>query len=847
MNDSKIAAPPLWPHLRSYSGGFARRISMPLGGIGTGTIGIGGRGDLRSWEIFNEPAENFRPVLGFFAIRTKSRSGVTVSRVLEGPIDHTDFEGPFGAPVDLAGLPRFRSSRFDVAYPLATVHLQDSDVPLSVRLEAFNPLIPTNEDASGIPVAILRYVCTNLTEDAIDVSICGTLDNLTGGGGQTARTRLRQSTLDLSASVNEQRAFGNNVGVYLHSPNWNRHSSSYGEMAIALVNPSNPSFRTQWRDLSWGDSLLDFWEDFTSDGALDEVGNGEPRVPVASLNDQRTLAPGESQSFTFIISWRFPNRRAWTGGLSERIDFGELSDDIIGNYYSTRFASAWEVVSHVTESLESLERRTVAFVSAVCDSGLPISVTEAALFNVSTLRTETCFRTPDGRLFGWEGIGSDRGSCFGSCTHVWNYEYVTPFLFGALARNMRDTEFAHATDFEGKMSFRVGLPLESNARKWDLAAADGQMGSLVRVFREWRLSGDDSFLARLWPKVRLAMEFCWLPGSWDADQDGVMEGVQHNTMDVEYFGPNPQMGFWYLAALRAVEEMARHEGDEVTAEKCNNLFERGSNWIDKNLFNGTYFRQEIHPVDQLIDVHPGLRHPGMGADDMSNPELQLGDGCLVDQLVGQLAAHVAGLGYLGNENNVKSALNAVSELNWLPDMHNHFNQMRSFALGDESGLLMAAYPEGVLRPSRPFPYSNEVMTGFEYTAALGLAFEGELDAAERIFRSIRSRYDGDRRNPFDEAECGRHYVRPMASWAAIVAWTGFNYDGRTGEMTLSDTGKVETRVWATGNAWGTCSTDHKVVTVSVYEGQLFLKRLNLGNRSFESGRDLRSGDVEIFN
>jgi len=80
-------------------------------------------------------------------------------------------------------------------------------------------------------------------------------------------------------------------------------------------------------------------------------------------------------------------------------------------------------------------------------------------------------------------------------------------------------------------------------------------------------------------KVRSAVEFCWIAGGWDGDADGVMEGCQHNTMDVEYHGPNPQMQGWYLAALRAGAEMAEHEGDAEFAERCNELFAFGRAWM----------------------------------------------------------------------------------------------------------------------------------------------------------------------------------------------------------------------------------------------------------------------------
>ena len=99
----------------------------------------------------------------------------------------------------------------------------------------------------------------------------------------------------------------------------------------------------------------------------------------------------------------------------------------------------------------------MTFVRAFCESDLPDVVKEAARVNLSTLRTQTCFRTPDGRFFGWEGYLDNSGCCFGSCTHVWNYEQAMAFLFGDLARRMREVEFCEATGADGMMSFRVSL------------------------------------------------------------------------------------------------------------------------------------------------------------------------------------------------------------------------------------------------------------------------------------------------------------------------------------------------------------------------------------------------------
>ncbi|MBN1137224.1 MAG: hypothetical protein JXM73_11605, partial [Anaerolineae bacterium] len=364
-------------------------------------------------------------------------------------------------------------------------------------------------------------------------------------------------------------------------------------------------------------------------------------------------------------------------------------------------------------------------------------------------------------------------------------------------------------------------------------------------YRDWQLSGDDEWLRALWPQARRALEFCWIEGGWDADRDGVMEGCQHNTMDVEYYGPNPQMGAWYLAALRAVEEMARHLGDEGFAETCRDLFERGSAWVDAHLFNGEYYDHEVRPPADASAIAPGLR-VGMGAEDLSEPALQLGAGCLVDQLVGQTMAHVCGLGDLLDREHVRTALQSIMRYNYRQGFHDHFNHMRSFVLGDEAGLLMATYPHG-RRPKRPFPYYNEVMTGFEYSTAVHMLYEGMEEEGLRCITAIRERYDGGKRSPFDEAECGHHYARAMASWAAVLAWTGFRYSAVERSMTLA--AREGTHFWSTGRAWGTCVQEQVAggmrITLDVLHGAVVLKRFalaGLGETMWDVPRAIAHGE-----
>ena len=215
---------------------------------------------------------------------------------------------------------------------------------------------------------------------------------------------------------------------------------------------------------------------------------------MASLAVSNTLPARGTKTVRFLLTWYFPNRIAW-------------SEAPLKNYYSTLYSGSWDVALKTVPSLPLLENKTIEFVSALCGSDLPESVREAALIQYKYLSTQTCFRISDGNFFAWEGCDDKTGCCFGTCTHVWNYETATAFLFGDLARIERNIEFGAAANAEGLMSFRVTLPLEE-PQSFAKVAADGQMGCIIKLYREWQLSGDNDFLKTLYPKAKSALELC---------------------------------------------------------------------------------------------------------------------------------------------------------------------------------------------------------------------------------------------------------------------------------------------------------------------------------------------------
>jgi non-lysosomal glucosylceramidase len=852
MNPSRPSRPSrpspaaAWPVLRTYEGEELARIALPVGGVGTGTVSFCGWGAWRHWEVANRPAKGFTPVgqgraAPFFALRAARAGEPAATRLLEGPLPAAEWDGPEGATAPNAGLPRFRTARFHAAYPLAQLELRDPAVPVRARLAVFNPLIPGEADRSGLPVALVRVHLHNPGRRTVRAAVAAALPNfvgMDGGEQQLDAFRGRLDPAGARGNVNTWRQDGGLRGLALHSAGVDPDHPAWGNLALATTARRGVTHRTAWADLAWSEALLEFWDDFAADGRLEERA-APTDTPTASLAVELDLPPGARRHVDFILAWYFPNRLAWGHG-------DVPSPPRVGNHYTTIWPDAWAAATHVARQRNTLERDTVRFVRAMVYNDLPRELREAALFNLSTLRSQTCFRTADGRFFGWEGCFDRIGSCHGSCTHVWNYEHATAHLFPELAQSMRETEFSdHAMTADGLMTFRVALPLGPVETSRALAAADGQMGCLLKLHREWRLSGDTAWLRRRWPHARRALEFAWLPGGWDADQDGVMEGCQHNTMDVEYFGPNPQMASWYLGGLRAAAAMARALGEDEFAARCDDLFARGRTWVESHLFNGDYYEHEIRPVASWAEVRPGLV-AGMGAKDPAQPAQQLGAGCLIDQLAGQAHAHFENLGHLLDAGQQRRTLRAVLRHNRRRGFHGHFNHMRSYALGDDTAVLMASYPRG-RRPERPFPYFTEVMTGFEYYLAVHLLQEGLRDEAVAVVRDIRTRYDGRRRNPFDEAECGHHYARALASWGLVTAYPGINYCARSETLFLPAAPPTGCWPWVLGGRWGVLGVRRRGKRVrlrwQIHGGSLSARAVQLGpvSHTLPRPRVLRAG------
>lgn len=793
--------------------------AFPLGGIGTGNVSIGARGEFRDWEFQNCPGKGNRLPFTFCTIDVRptgaDSAGAAVTKVLEGRLadPHEGDSGyPWGAA---AGLPRFRSSSMLGRYPMLAIEFEDDRVPVRPMLEAFTPLVPLDAAESGLPTAVLRYRVTNPTDRELQVTLAMSLASPVG------MERWKSDgypTFPVAPTVEFREADGLRGLSFTAAGDPN--DFGYGT-ATLTTRHEDISVKPRWLSGSWADGAQAFWNDITADGRLEpETRESYDDPPptggarIGSLALHRTLAPGEAGDFEFVLSWHVPNRhRAWDPK-------GELYDQVVLNHYATRFADAWDVARHVHDHLPELEASTRGFTDALFDSTLPAEVIDAAAASLSVARSTTCFMidngTPEGQFLAWEGSFDHEGSCLGTCTHVWNYAQTLAYVFPGLERSARRNEFLTETEDNGRMHFR-SQRVFGGKEPWDFAhpAVDGQLGTVLRAYREWRHSGDDTFLTELWPRIALAVDFAF--DYWDPDGDLILESVQHNTYDIEFHGPNPLGSVMFYAALRASSVMAERCGDTDRAKRYAEAAETGAAAMDELLFNGEFFVQQL--------------------DDVDAHRYQFGLGVLSDQLLGQFLAHLTGLGHVVDADHVKTAIKAVFDHNFRADLSEHVSVQRTYALGGEAGLILCSWPNGG-RPALPFVYSDEVWTGIEYQVAAHLIFEGFVAEGLTITRAVRQRFTGRNRNPWNEAECGNHYARSMASWALIIACTGFDWDGTAKRLAFApvvgDLGTPFRTVFTTGTAQGRIVIEGDSAAITVDHGTLDLSELVIDDRPYRS-------------
>jgi uncharacterized protein (DUF608 family) len=559
----------------------------------------------------------------------------------------------------------------------------------------------------------------------------------------------------------------------------------------------------------------------------------------ASLFVPFQLAPGRTKTVRVHIAWYMPKSDLFQPPGIMNLEEAKLEPytdaDTYRPWYAGRFSSVGEVIDFWQRDYPSLRQATGKFTRTFYDSTLPPEVIEAVAANLTILKSPTVMRQTDGRFWGWEGSFETVGSCYGSSTHVWNYAQAVPHLFPALERSLRETELGPDMDADGNQVIRAALPIRPLEPEQHVfpAAADGQLGGILKVYRDWRVSGDTEWLRRLWPKVRVSLDYCIR--TWDPEHRGRIEEPHINTYDVEFWGADSLCTSLYAGALKAATLMGAALSEPV--EPYARLLAKAVHQMETDLFNGEYFIQRTQwqhlktPFPQRDGVW-ALPMFAASADEVQvtsieGPKYQYGPGCLSDGVLGVWLSWACGIDDLMDAGKVASHLTAVHRYNFKEDFTQRASVQRClFACGHEAGLLLCSWPKGG-EPTLPFFYGDEVWTGVEYQVASHLISTGKAEEGLDIVRACRTRYDGRRRNPFDELETGHWYARAMSSYALLQALSGARFDAVDRTLYLRPAIQGDFRSFlSTATGYGTVGVKNGRPFVEVISGEIPYKKID---------------------
>ncbi|MDN5205637.1 GH116 family glycosyl-hydrolase [Fulvivirgaceae bacterium BMA10] len=795
-------------------------VGMPVGGIACGQLYLGGDGRLWLWHIFRiqyhrNPDSQLLTKMeqgGHYAypdnvFKREDRSveqGVAI-RVKQGGkevIKKLNNEG-------------FKDISFRGEYPICKIDYKSDDLPVDVRLEAFSPFIPGELEKSSNPCTTFNYKIKNSSSRPIEVSLASWLENAVNPF--ETDNELGKRTVQLVSKKNRKTIlFASESSGKSGLPKL-EDQHGYGSLSWSLYNPSEKSQHAL--NIGYLDQVKDIFETIeNSDREVSKKSSLNQKM-LSAILETVTLEPGEEKEVTFVLGWYFPylNQKDWGEVLKiEGIDDLKL-------HYFNRFKSANDVASYICDNFEELADGTRLWNQTWYDSSLPYWLLDRTFITLNCIASNTLVRFSNGRFWGWEGVEC----CPGTCTHVWQYAQALAHFFPEVERNFREV-----TDLS-ELGLNHNGALRHRAENNEEVAHDGHCGTIMRIYREHRMSSDDSFLRRHYPNIKKMVQFIIKE---DRNRDGLLEGKQTNTLDAAWFGPMGWISSLYLGALLAGKEMAIEMVDTPFAKECDQLLKLGRKNIVKQLYNGEYF---IHKPDK--------NYP---------KAINSNDGCHIDQVLGQSFAHNIGIiERVIPEKETVSALKSIWKYNFAPDAfdyqlkHKEIKGPRIYATQGEAATIMCTWPKGGddkavpgmdQRPDNPTVWSgpgiyfDEAMNGFEYQVASHMIWEGLVEKGLATARAVHDRYTAKKRNPFNEIECSDHYSRSMASYGVYLAACGLEYHGPKGYLAFDPKLQKENfkAAFTTANGWGSFEQERKssgqINKITMLYGKMKLSTLLLG-------------------
>ena len=813
----------------------------PLGGIGTGFVEIRADGCFYEWQIFNSGpwAQNARstttlptqgPQLLRFLLRTQKASGgvAQVRRLYLRADDNELYTLPFVQDVD--------SIDYSAWYPMTGLRYNDATIPVWVSAEVFSPFIPGNARDSATPGFHFVYSLENKSDEAVEVSLAGFMDNPLASALEERRltntVSQKSGVTSLLLDTAAQSEFPSGIGNMCFSVTGGEHSyvgGTFEEYGLAGL--------CRWRTERAHTMTLTILDEFQRSGRLPNAkATTDPSLDLPTIAEIDAMSASDVQrrmkdlSADALLARVFGEAHAanpdggepadrsllkevrnnltadnrgrhmtWgTGALASTIKLKprekaeirftmswyfphHLSQDgrEIGHMYANWYTSAADVNRFLCAQYDRHRAATGKFARTLTETSCGDAMAFAWSSQMSTLVVNTWW-TKDGGYAVWEGLG-----CCGLSTTDVDYQGSFPIvaLFPELKLSQMKRIIAHQNEL-GQVPHNYDGDLDKVDRGF--ARVDMNPQFVMMAYRDYLWTGNKEYLTALWPNLVRAMAFT---ESLDTNGDGLPDrDTSLQTYDQWGMRGTPSyIASLWIGALHAGVKMAEAVDKTDQAKHWEELLTKASSSFDALLFNGEYY--------------------SLWVDGKTRDEL-----CMTDQICGEWFSHLIGLETTISEKNFKASVESILKYNFNPEFGLH----NATAPKGGAGLLALTNVQ-----------AGGLWSGIEFAFASFLMDHGRYADGVRIVEATHRRYLRAGR-PWNHVECGGHYSRAMSSWATMLAASGFkpNVPNQTLSIVPGAPGNFRAP-WVTASGFGTISRTGKRMSIHCAYGTLGLRRLKL--------------------
>ena len=723
-----------------------------------------------SWENKVDDGESSTGALSFW-VRSEQAEKRPVVRKLGMKTDPEDFTYrlfPWNKPVERI--------HFDGRFPVCELQYEDAALPCRLIARAAAPFVPHKTDIAATPGFYLDFEIENQKDEPMTVSLLGTLVpefcNSEGCHNALETEESFASVTMLPKQKNESPNCGevclsvggdgeksyltgefrrfireyifddDAFGVSQESVLFGfRETGRLPNSKIGAPPPSLPADMTSLSDAEISQLYGAYAKYPFAASVLRRIRGVQPSFPAnrkeqvlflnalrgqkrllkeeefgaAALCSKVHLAPGETKTVRFILTWYFPNHFSKDGRR-------------LGHYYENLFSGAAQANAFLRSHDAEVHQKAIEFSKLLYDTTLPEVYPECWSGHLGTL-VKCSWLLKDGKFGLWEGLGF--------CGfHTTDITYHASFGLLALFPELQLRQMRMGAAFQredGRVHHFFTPDLDHVGNGYERVDMNNQF--VLMVLRDYLFTGDTGYLTEMWPHVIRAMDSI---GALDTDGDGLPDrDTTRNTYDAWNLSGSPvYISILWLAALKAAVRIATEMGDTLFSERWKQLLEKGLTSLEARLWNGAYYNLWLSESDR-------------------------DESLMTDQLDGEWFLRASGIAGNLSDTRVRAVLRVILEQNFDPD----------------SGLINASCPTG--RHTTLYSHKNcqteAVWTGIGYVTAALCLYAGLFDDAHELVAAIhnnQSRFGA----LWDHWECGHHYTRPMSSWTTLNAALGLQVD-----------------------------------------------------------------------